>query len=1101
MRIILFVLIVFVLFSSCIQQHQPTLFKKLTTQESGIYFNNKLTDTPDLNILNYLYYYNGAGVACADFNNDGLLDLYFIANQAPNRFYLNQGNLKFREVTSEAHLEGEKGWSSGVTVVDINHDGLLDIYVCQVNNSKLFKGENQLFINQGLDTRGVPVFKEEAQKYHVNIASYSNQATFFDYDGDGDLDLYLMKNESVHPNAIFGRSQRHVQDAPAGDKLLRNDNGVFTEITQQSGIFSSLTGYGLGLAISDFNQDGWPDIYVGNDFFENDYLYINKKNGTFEEIISRDFTKLGHTSHFSMGNDVADFNNDGYTDILSVDMLPENRVTYTASGTEYGYMEYLQFLKNGYAPQYMQNTLHVNLQNGNFGEIGFYAGITATEWSWASLFADFDNDGNKDIFVANGIYGATNNMDFINFISKDSIQKKINHGMTTKEMAYIDKIPKVKTPNYIFKNNGNYTFTDEKSNWLPQETTFSNGAVYADLDNDGDLDLVVNNLNEESSIYENTSVKKSNYITIKFKGDSLNTQGIGAKVKIYTKGKLQYAENYITRGYLSSVPAMVHFGLDTISSIDSLIVIWPDKKFQKIYKVKGNQIITLANKNASGNFYEFPSKQDPEFLKNTTLNIPYKNFDYDSYGFAREPLIPFMLSNLGPKLGVADINNDGLEDLFIGGSKQQQGNLFLQQKNGNLQLSDQPEIKKDKPFEDADNVFFDADGDGVVDLLVVGGGDEFTAGEALKPRLYLNKNGKFIKKTDAFNNIELNASVVKPIDFDNDGDIDLFIGSNSKPQHYGVKPNSYLLENNGYGNFTGATNNRTLQLKKLGVITDAVWVDLNKDGFQDLVVVGHWMPITIFMNNRGKSFSIKENNNLEFSNGLWNSIVAADFDNDGDIDFVAGNFGKNNLLKASKNEPVTLYVNDFEQNGKVEPIITYFYKGKEVLFQTKDDLFKQFPSLSQKFQSYMSFATADLNSIFSHKLLKSAVKSLVYTMESSYIENLGNGTFKISKLPTIAQWSTVQTLFVDDFNNDGFKDVLLAGNLYEVNTQLSRQDASHGVLLLNDKKGGFQTSVSLNRSFNINGPARSIVKMKLKSKEYYLVGINNDSLRMFQKIK
>ncbi|MDP3313706.1 VCBS repeat-containing protein [Lutibacter sp.] len=1087
------------LFSCDKGTNNNTLLKELTAQQSGVDFTNELKDTPELNILTYLYYYNGAGIACADFNNDGLDDLYFIGNQKPNKFYLNKGNLKFEDVTKAANLEGEQGWSSGVTIVDINNDGLLDIYVCQVNNNILFKGENQLYINQGIDTNGIPYFKDEAKKYQLNFASFSNQATFFDFDLDGDLDMFLMKNESVHPSATFGRYSRFVEDAPAGDKLLRNDNGVFTDVTKSAGIFSSLTGYGLGLAISDFNQDGWPDIYIGNDFLENDYMYINQQNGTFKDQISKNYKSLGHTAHFSMGNDVADFNNDGYTDILSVDMLPEDRVTYTSSGTEYQYQDYLQFLKNGYAPQYMQNTLHVNLKNGNYSEIGFAAGITATEWSWAALFADFDNDGFKDIFIANGIYGATNNMDFIHFISDKEIQKNINKGMTNIEMDHIKKIPQVKTADFIFKNKGDLTFEKMNGKWFSSKPTFSNGAVYVDLDNDGDLDLVVNKLNEPSSVYENTSTKTSNYLKVKFKGNKANIFGIGAKVKIFTGATMQYAENFTTRGYLSTIPPNLHFGLGNITKIDSLHVIWPDKTFDVVKNVKSNQSVLFEQEKASGDYYKKVQKEEISFIKNVTPKFKYKHFDYDSYGFVREPLVPFMLSNLGPKIAVADVNNDGLDDVFICGAKQQKSMLFIQQKNGMFLESIQPEIAKDIASEDSNAIFIDADNDNDLDLIVVGGGDEFQSGNMLKPRLYKNNNGIFKKDEKAIPTIELNASVVISNDFDSDGDLDLFMGSNSVPTQYGKKATSYLLENKGNGIFIDVTKQKAKDFLDFGSIHDAVWTDVNKDGFSDLIVVGHWLPITVFLNDNGKQFIQQKNTELESSNGLWNSIVKADFDNDGDDDYVVGNWGQNSVFKASKTEPMRLYLNDFDANGKNDPIITYYNLKKEILFATKDDLFKQIPKLQEKFLGYNMFAKADLHTVFSSNLLKAADKRELYNLNSSYVENLGNGKFKISSLPTIAQWTSVYTMLVVDFNNDGFKDVLMAGNIYEVNTQLSRLDASHGVLLLNNKKGQFYTSMDINRGFSIDGPARSMNKITIKNTTYYVVGVNNESIQFLQK--
>jgi len=1093
------VLFSFLLFSCQKTTTKKYLLQKLSAAQTGINFENKLHDTPKLNILTYLYYYNGAGVAAGDFNNDGLIDLYFIGNQVSNKFFLNQGNFKFKDATLQANLKGQQGWSSGVTVADVNGDGWLDIYVCQVADKKWFDGANQLYINQGLNEKGIPVFKDEAKQYGLAISSYSNQATFFDFDLDGDLDLFLMKNQSVHPSATFGRFKRHISDAPAGDKLFRNDNSHFTEVTQQAGIFSSLTGYGLGLAVSDFNQDGWPDIYVGNDFFENDYMYLNQKNGTFSEQISKNFTKLGHTTHFSMGNDVADFNNDSFTDILSVDMLPEDRTTYTASGTEYEYEHYNRFLKNGYAPQYMHNTLHLNLENGNFSEIGFKAGIAATEWSWAPLFADFDNDGLKDIFISNGIYGATNNMDFINFISTKENQRLINKGMTAEDMGLINKIPKLSTPNYIFKNNGNLSFKKMNGQWLTTNSTFSNGAIYADLDNDGDLDLAVNNLNEPSTIFRNTS-NNNTYLKIRFNGLSKNTQGIGANVTCYNKGKLQYAENFITRGYLSSIAPELHFGFDSIQQIDSLKVVWSNQKIQILKKVKTNQTLTLNEQESNSNLTYNTKKQHVEYLKNIPSILKYKNFDFPSYGFVREPLIPFMQSNLGPHISIADVDQNGYDDVFIGGSKQKKSSLYLQDPSGHFTKSTQPDLDIDYHKEDADNIFVDVDNDGDQDLIIVSGGDEFISGENLEPRLYLNTKGKFIKKSDAFNPVFVNASVVKAADFDNDGFIDLFIGSNSKPQNYGQVPKSYLFKNDGNNHFINITNNTAKELLNIGMVQDASWQDINNDGFKDLILVGHWMPITILINHKGKTFNKQENNRLKYTNGLWNCIVKADFDKDGDMDFVIGNWGGNTLLKSTIKKPVNLYVGDFDNTGKTAPIITYYNKNKEILLPTHDALFKQLPKLKLKFKTYAEFSKADFNQIFDEKDLKKAQKHQIYNLSSSYVENLGNGKFKIHRLPDMAQWSSIQTLLIDDFNNDSYPDILAAGNIYEVNTQFSRLDASHGILLLNDDKGNFTTSLNINKSFNISGPARSIKKIKINQSSYYMIGINNDSLQMLQKI-
>ncbi|MEM7085063.1 MAG: VCBS repeat-containing protein [Bacteroidota bacterium] len=1095
-------------FFSCSEENpNATLFENKSAKDTGIHFQNTIVSKPELNILNYIYFYNGAGVAAADFNNDGLIDLYFTANQSADKLYLNEGNLKFNDITEAAGIDNAQNWTTGVTTVDINNDGLLDIYISKLGAYQNINGKNLLYVNNGPNKDGIPTFTENAAAYQLDFIGLSTQASFFDYDLDGDLDLFLL-NHSTNPNQNYGKgSIRNIPDEHSGDKLFENKNGQFENVSEQAGIFQSKIGYGLGLAVSDVNNDGHPDLYIGNDFFENDYLYINNGDKTFSETITTKTGAIGHTTHYSMGNDVADINNDGFTDIVSVDMLPEDLSTYKTSGSEFNYQIYQNYLRNGYTHQFMQNTLQLNNGNGSFSETAYQSGIAATEWSWSPLIADFDNDGLQDIYITNGILGATNDMDFINFIANDNIQKSLGEGMGEDDMAFIDKIPEKKTTNYFFKNEGNNGFVDNTETWSNAPPSFSNGAVYADLDNDGDLDIVTNNVNQPAFVLENTSrifdgkdtsdkrqdvaglLGAEGYVTIKFDGDRLNPFGIGTKVIVYNEGDRWLKENFTSRGYLSSVAPELHFGLGPVTKIDSMHIIWPDQTFETIVNTKTNRTITVTHNNASGNYYTSFRKKSKQFLTEVPPLFHFKHKENSTIDFNRNPLLAFAMSNEGPDVSVADINNDGLQDVFISGAKGQASQLFVQQKDGTFNSQQSELFEKDAINEDVAHVFFDTNGNSYKDLLVVSGGNEFNSGKPIAPRLYLNDRGIF-KNDTLFIGLDygINASQVKTMDLDSDGDLDAFIASGTRSPLDGP-PTQVFLNNISNDGFLLSENMGASQVTKHGRCNDLLFVDLDGDGTNELVTTGDWSPISVYAKVKDE-FVLQRNNGLDETHGWWNVIKASDIDLDGDLDLMVGNWGLNSRLQASVEEPLTLYTSDFDDNGSEETLITYYYQGEETPFVSKDELVKQMPSINKKYLSYTEFANASLIDIFGKQNLDNASQEKAYELGSCYFENMGNGQFKKHRLPFEAQISSVNDIWVEDFNNDGFPDLLLVGNNFEISPQLSSLDASHGVLLLNDSQGNFNQAKG--QKFTISGAARNIEKLEYQGEAYLIITRNND---------
>lgn len=1061
------------------------LLSEVPASKSGIYFKNTLTETPELNILTYLYYYNGSGVMAADFNGDNLVDLYFAGNQVQDALYLNRGEFNFEEVTDIAGISNASGWTTGVTHADVNGDGLLDIYISKASGYRALSGQNLLYINTGNDARGIPKFVEQARDFGLDFSGLATQATFFDFDLDGDLDVFLL-NHSVHPNRTYGKGeQREGFDPISGDRLYRNDTGHFVDISAAAGIFQGKAGYGLGVGISDVNQDGYPDIYVGNDFFENDYLYINTGTGKFKEVISEQDSPIGHTSHYSMGNELADINNDGLPDIISLDMLPEDLITYKTSGLEYGFPIYQQYLRNGFAPQYMQNTLQLNLGNGSFSEIGFLSGIAASEWSWGVVAADFDNDGYKDLFITNGIKGATNDMDYMNFIANESIQRRIDQGMTDTDMPLTKEIPAKTASNYFFQNNGNLTFSNKNGSWIKNTPSFSHGSTYADLDNDGDLDLIVNPVDDAAKIYKNT-LDKGNSLKVQLRGAHLNRFGIGSKVIAYIGKQKILQENFPTRGYLSAVSNELHLGMNTPP--DSLTVVWPGGRYQTFYQPFPDSLLIADENSASGNFYNSrKSHSDWNWRKMDSL-IPFKHQENPTLDFDREPLIVAAGSHQGPEVSVSDFNGDGLDDMVIAGGKRQASALFIQTPDATFLEVSTEIFATDALNEDTALCSTDINGDGWTDLLVGSGGNEFQSGNPIAPRVYMNTEGILEPSKPILSGLYLNASGIDAIDLESDGYPDLLITADAVPGKYGALPVHYLLENDGQGNFKDITDQRFPDLRNIGSISEVVIRDVTGDKTPEIILAGLWNPISIYTLEENVWTPLTDTG-LEGSEGWWTSLKVFDLDGDGDQDLIAGNWGLNSKLNASRSEPVTLYRHDFDANGDIDPIVTYFHNGVETPFASKDELSKQLPFLNKKFRTYKSFAQASLETLFDSKSLREAKKNKVYELASCVFINTGNGKFIKKQLPDIAQVAPIYDFEICDFDRDGYPDIFPVGNLYQISTQLGRLDGLNGVILRGEGDGEFTWWQEATAP--LSGAGRQIESITIGAREAFIIARNN----------
>ncbi|KQC31008.1 VCBS repeat-containing protein [Flagellimonas eckloniae] len=1075
-----------------------TLFTSLDSTQTGISFVNEIENEEDFNIFLYRNFYNGGGVAIGDINNDGLPDIYLTANRKKNKLFLNKGDFTFEDITNSAGVSGTKAWSTGVVLVDINADGLLDIYVCNAGNIKGDDQKNELFINNG-DLS----FTEKAQDYNLADSGFTTHAAFFDYDKDGDLDVYMLNNSFIPVASLGYENKRDLRAEDwnvideikgGGDKLFRNDNGIFKNVSEEANIYGSLVGFGLGVTVGDINNDLYPDIYVSNDFFEHDYLYINNQDGTFTESI-KDWAN--HLSLFSMGADMADINNDGKSDVFVTDMLPEEDERLKNTTTFETFDTHQRKLQNDYYYQYMQNTLQLNTGN-SFSEVANYSGVSGTDWSWGALLFDMDNDGYRDIYVCNGIYHDLTNQDFIDFFEDVARQQTAVKGTKEQKDVIINAMPSTPVSNYAFQNNKNLTFSNTAQDWGLSIPSFSNGAAYGDLDNDGDLDIVVNNVNQELFVYKNNAEKNNNnYLKISLEGIAPNTFAIGSIVELFVDEGIIRHELIPSRGFQSSVEYGMTIGLGQTTKIDSLRVIWPDDKTQILKGIAANTALTLKQSDAN-EIYQVIEETPIPFLSEIKSNMPShqenKHIDFDYEG-----LISTMLSQEGPTVSIADIDNDGNEDVYVGGSKGEAAKIYFHKGKGELKSAyTQDAFRADRFFEDTASAFLDIDGDGDMDLVVGSGGNIPNDSPNYSNRIYLNDGkGNFTKSPNALISLNTNVSVIVPHDFDDDGDDDLFIGSRSVPGIYGVNPEHLFLQNNGDGSFSDVTENKAFHLKNAGMVTDATWADIDGDSKKDLVLTSDWGAPQIFKNN-GRRLSPKASS-LDSLYGWWNTVYPKDLDNDGDIDLIFGNQGSNFAYKASKEAPSKMFINDFDNNGTIEQIVTKHIENRNVPVAMKRELTNQLVSLKKQNLKFSDYATKSIDELLDSKVLENSIVKEVNTVKSMIALNDGNGNFELKPLPKETQFSCVCDINCTDIDGDGKLDIILGGNKYNFKPQYSRLDASYGSVLMAKEGGKFEWLPYQESGFYVRGEIKHLLPFKDRNgQEYLFVAINNEKPKIYK---